>query len=53
MEDVKHLVNDISSTEKEYWIKINNLLDDSVIKGDANLFAFDVDVNYDVLQIFS
>ena len=48
VEDVKNLAEDISSNEKEHWIKINSSLDDSAIKGDAKAFAFDVDVNYDV-----
>ncbi|WP_407422907.1 amino acid adenylation domain-containing protein [Methanobrevibacter sp.] len=48
VENVKNLAEDISSDEKEHWIKINSSLDDSAIKGDTKAFAFDVDVNYDV-----
>ena len=48
VEDIKNLVNDISPDEKQYWTKINDLLDDSSIKGDVNPFFFDVDVNYDI-----
>ena len=48
VEDVKNLVNDISHKEKQHWTKINDLLDDSTIKGDTKPFIFDVDVNYDV-----
>ncbi|WP_405295390.1 D-alanine--poly(phosphoribitol) ligase subunit DltA [Methanobrevibacter sp.] len=48
VEDIKNLVNDISPEEKRYWTKINDLLDDSSIKGNANPFIFDVDVNYDI-----
>ena len=48
VEDIKNLVNDISPDEKRYWTKINDLLDDSSIKGYANPFIFDVDVNYDI-----
>ena len=47
VEDVKNLVENISDEEKQHWIKINNMLDDSLIKGHTNIFAFNVDVNYD------
>ena len=47
VEDVKSLVNNISEEEKQYWINVNELLDDSTIKGISNVFNLNVDVNYD------
>ena len=46
VEDVKGLVDNISEEEKLHWIEVNGLLDDSQIKGKANGFNFDVDVEY-------
>ena len=48
VDDVKNLVDCISDSEKQYWIDLNGLLDDSLIRGQSNLFTFDVDVKYDV-----
>ena len=47
VEDVKKLAYDISDEEKEHWIEVNALLDDSDIKGKTNLYAFNVENNYD------
>ena len=51
VDDIKNLVDDISPKEKQYWTKINDLLDESAIKGGTNPFLFDVDVNYDINNI--
>ena len=48
VEDVQSLVEDISDGEKQYWIEINDLLDDSSIKGKSKTYNFNVDMNYDV-----
>ncbi|WP_461463266.1 D-alanine--poly(phosphoribitol) ligase subunit DltA, partial [Methanobrevibacter sp.] len=48
VENVKDLVDDISDSEKQYWIDVNSLLDDSSIKGQSNVFVFSVDCEYDV-----
>ena len=48
VEDVKNLVDKISPNENQHWREINNLLDDFAIKGNANSFSFNVDVNYDL-----
>ena len=48
VEDVKSLVESIDDEEKQHWIEINNLLDDSNIKGNSSTFVFNVDVDYDV-----
>ncbi len=42
VENVKDLVDDISDSEKQYWIDVNSLLDDSSIKGQSNVFDFKV-----------
>ena len=47
VEDVKKLAYDISDEEKEHWIEVNALLDDSDIKGKTNIYAFNVENNYD------
>ena len=47
VENVKDLVDDISDSEKQYWIDVNSLLDDSSIKGQSNVFDFKVYNNYD------
>ena len=47
IKDVKELVENISDEEKQHWIEINNLLDDSNIKGSANVFALNIDAKYD------
>jgi amino acid adenylation domain-containing protein len=44
--DVKKLVGDITDEEKQYWIDINDLLDDSDIKGKSNSFSFKVDADF-------
>ena len=46
--DVKELVTDISPKEKRHWIEINDLLDDSEIKGNGKSFNFTVNAEYDV-----
>ncbi|WP_296889690.1 non-ribosomal peptide synthetase, partial [uncultured Methanobrevibacter sp.] len=46
VQDVKQLVNDISDDEKQHWIDINNLLDDSDIKGSTRVFSFNIDSHY-------
>ena len=48
IEDVKELVENISDEEKQHWIDVNNQLDDSSIKGPANIFAVNVESDYDV-----
>ena len=48
VEDVKNLVDDITDHEKNHWIEVNNLLDDSLIKGDADIFTFNVESYFDV-----
>ncbi|MCR5026167.1 MAG: AMP-binding protein, partial [Methanobrevibacter sp.] len=48
VEDVKTLLGDISEEEKEHWIEINSLLDDSDIKGKSKQFVFAVEnASYD------
>ena len=47
-DDVKQLVENISDEEKHRWIEINDVLDDSQIKGKSHVFAFNVDVTYNV-----
>ncbi|WP_407416356.1 AMP-binding protein, partial [Methanobrevibacter sp.] len=47
--DVKKLVEDISEEEKEHWVKINSLLDDSSIKGKAKSFNYTLkNISFDV-----
>ncbi len=48
VDDVKSLVDNISDNEKQNWINLNDLLDDSLIKGQFNIFTFNVDNEYDV-----
>ena len=48
VEDVKGLVDGISDSEKQYWMDLNGLLDDSLIRGRSNVFAFSVGSEYDV-----
>ena len=48
VDDVKNLVEDISSEEKQKWISINEAIDESDIKGQKNRFEFNIDANYDV-----
>ena len=48
VEDVKELVNNISDEEKQHWIKVDNLLDDSNIKGYANDYSLTFDVDFDL-----
>ena len=47
VEDVKGLVDGISDSEKQYWFDLNGLLDDSLIMGRSNVFAFSVGSEYD------
>ena len=47
VKDVKSLVEDITDNEKQKWISINNLLDDSLIKGKSKGFIFNTDVRFD------
>ena len=46
IEDVKQLVSNISQKEKQHWMEVNDLLDDSEIKGRAKRFDFKVDIKY-------
>ena len=46
VDDVKQLVSDISPEEKQHWIEVNGLLDDSNIKGNTRVFAFNAERNY-------
>ena len=48
IQDVKNLVADISPTEKQHWLDVNNLLDDSKIRGKTHVFALNADNYYDV-----
>ncbi|WP_461464025.1 condensation domain-containing protein, partial [Methanobrevibacter sp.] len=46
VEDVKKLSENISDNEKQHWREINNLLDDSKIKGQSKNFAFNVNASF-------
>ena len=48
VDDVKDLVDNISDGEKQHWLSVNALLDDSLIMGPTNVFSFNVDVDFDV-----
>uniref|UniRef100_UPI00388EE4B4 amino acid adenylation domain-containing protein n=1 Tax=Methanobrevibacter sp. TaxID=66852 RepID=UPI00388EE4B4 len=48
VEDVRNLVENISDEEKQHWIEVNSLLDDSLIKGNTKVFAFNVESSFDV-----
>ncbi|WP_407432192.1 AMP-binding protein, partial [Methanobrevibacter sp.] len=50
--DVKSLVLDISDDEKQYWIELNSLLEDTLINGESESFSFNVDATYDANNIF-
>ena len=47
VEDVKNLVYNISDEEKQHWIEVNDLLDDSDIKGKVNSYSFNIKCRYD------
>ena len=47
VEDVKSLVEDISSEEKQHWIEINELLDNLDIEGESKGFSFSVVSKFD------
>ncbi|MCR5027402.1 MAG: AMP-binding protein, partial [Methanobrevibacter sp.] len=48
VKDVEDLLKDISDEEKEHWININALLDDSSIKGKAKPYSFNIEnIDYD------
>ena len=49
--DVKCLVESISDNEKQYWIELNNLLNDSLIKGQEKKYSFNVDIKYDASNL--
>ena len=44
--DVKKLAGSISDNEKQHWIEIDGLLDDSKIKGQSKSFTFEVDLSF-------
>ncbi|WP_458405069.1 amino acid adenylation domain-containing protein [Methanobrevibacter sp.] len=46
IEDVKELAYNISEEEKEHWIEVDALLNDSKIKGKTNIYAFNVEIDY-------
>ncbi|WP_296887644.1 non-ribosomal peptide synthetase [uncultured Methanobrevibacter sp.] len=46
--DVKQLVENIHECEKQHWIKINESIDESSIKGQSNPFNFNKDIKFDV-----
>ena len=48
VEDVRSLADNISADEKQSWMEVNSLLDDSKIKGESRRFAFDVGVCFDL-----
>ena len=50
---VQDLSANISDEEKEYWVKVNRLLDDSLITGKSKLFTFNTDVYFDVDNILT
>jgi acyl carrier protein len=43
IEDVRHFAERISDEEKMHWIHVNNLLDESEIKGNARFFNFTIE----------
>ena len=47
VEDVKKLASNISESEKQHWIDLNNQLDDSLIKGKSSIFIFNVNSQFD------
>ena len=47
VDNVKTLADSISDDEKEHWINVSGMLDDSDIEGKTNLFAFRVDADYE------
>ena len=49
--DVKSLIESISDNEKQYWIELNNLLNDSLIKGQNKKYSFNVDIEYDASNL--
>ena len=49
--DVKRLADNISSDEKQHWIKLNDLLNDSMIKGKSRLFQFNTQVLFNADNI--
>ena len=44
--DVEQLVSNISESEKQHWIEVNNRLDDSLIEGKSIVFAFNVETSF-------
>ena len=46
VDDVKTLVESISDEEKQHWTKVNNQLDDSLIKGNAKNILLKIDKDY-------
>ena len=46
VEDVMKLAEDISEDEKNHWIEVNDLVDDSQIRGTASRFNFKVNTDY-------
>ena len=48
VDNVKNLVDNISDDEKQHWLSVNALLDDSLIKGPKNVFSFNFDIDFDV-----
>ena len=49
--DVKHLVENISADEKQHWIKINESINEDILKGNTILFGFNADAKYDADNI--
>ena len=47
VDNVKNLVDNISDDEKQHWLSVNALLDDSLIMGPTNIFSFNVDIDFD------
>ena len=46
IKDVEKLAYDISEEEKQHWFEVDALLDDSNIKGKTNIYAFNVDIDF-------
>lgn len=47
IEDVEKLAYNISEEEKEHWFEVDALLNDSNIKGKTNIYAFNVNIDFD------
>ena len=48
IKDVKCLAENISDDERQHWIEIDGMLDDSLIQGTSKVFVFKIDQCFDV-----